>query len=265
MSSMSRLTVTPDLRLQQGPYCMQSMPSANLRVPLVQRALFHDKRICSRRPNWEMYSPVQTCRPWMPFINARFWDGRSSWSLRLPVRSIDFLHVLFRFTYFFILFLMFESRPVKCVDCSGKLINFNEYEDHLLKYHRINGIFQSRAYVIYSMNLAHHQMVFGKLNFLNVSKFQCDWYDFLWIEIWILIFLEGEKCFWPQYYLKPFDNVTFILRLYATHWFVCAWVSLLGPKTDCAKYEALLEFQPNKDDDVNISIQHWRLIDFLQF
>lgn len=108
-------------------------------------------------------------------------------------------------------------RPVKCVDCAGKLVNFDEYEDHLLKHHRINGINQNRAYVIYSMNLAH-QIAFG------------------------------EKCCWPQYYLKAFDNVTFLLRLYATHWFVCAWVSLLGPKSECAKYEALLEFHPTSDN-----------------
>ncbi|CAL8108442.1 unnamed protein product [Orchesella dallaii] len=111
-----------------------------------------------------------------------------------------------------------DYRPVICVDCGGKLIDFDGYEDHLLKFHRINGISQSRAYVIYSMNLTH------RIHF-------------------------GEKCCWPQYYLKAFGQ-TFLLRLYATHWFVCAWLSLLGPKSDCSKYEVILEFHPTSNDTV---------------
>jgi hypothetical protein len=51
-------------------------------------------------------------------------------------------------------YLTCSNRPLRCLDCGGKWINSGEYLDHLEEFHYINGVMNSKGYVLYSMNFS---------------------------------------------------------------------------------------------------------------
>jgi hypothetical protein len=86
-----------------------------------------------------------------------------------------------------------------------------DYTSHLINFHKINGVHENNGFVLYNMDLTR------RIN-------------------------DGVRYCWPPYYFIDPDNNTFLIRMHLSSAFVCAWVSYVGPKENCQKFQVTIEF-----------------------
>ncbi|CAG7827124.1 unnamed protein product [Allacma fusca] len=106
-----------------------------------------------------------------------------------------------------------DFRPIYCIDCNHheNEIGYMDYTNHLINFHKINGVHENNGFVLYNMDLTR------RIN-------------------------DGVRYCWPPYYFIDANSNTFLIRMHLSSAFVCAWVSYVGPKENCQKFQVTIEF-----------------------
>ena len=76
-------------------------------------------------------------------------------------------------------------------------------------------------------------------------------------------YIVGVRYCWPPYYFKDGEQNTFLIRMHVSSTFICAWVSHVGTKEDCKKFEVVIGFHVPRQCLERVS-QHYSQWIFVQ-